>query len=384
MTITAQSSVFSLAVQSAKNGSASNITVGDLDWYRTRAPRIGIGTIQQQETFPLETGGPIVPTGSFKSGQYPAGDVEMIPRAEEFLGYLLYGATGACDTAEDSVYDSEAETLDAATYTGVNSHRFKFAADGYTLPWLATRVRVPGATAGDVYGEVHQDMKINSFRLNIPAAGLLGASVGFQGLKSFYPNATAVNAWTYENTTEDSLSAPHSGKGQFLLGGDAYPITGASIELVNNLSSPQQEMVVGSYHPDDAVSISRALQIRIVYKWENPDFYRQLLTGSTSGTEWDSIPFLQDTADAGAKAFEGVFQSPGNIPGVTGGDLPFELKVVANRVVWQIDRGGIELQAGNIIQVPYVGTVLEPAAGEEYLEIYLQNAATYDFAGVWS
>jgi hypothetical protein len=383
MSVTAQSSVFSVAVQAAKVGSANIINVAGQDWYRTRAPRIGIGSQQMQETFPLETGGPIVPTGAFKSGQYPEGDVELIPRAEEFLGILLHGAVGLTESAVDSVYDPATETLDAATYTGVNSHRFRFAADGFTQPWLAARVRVPGATSSDVYGEVHQDMKIQALRLNIPAAGLLGATVSMRGLKSHFPVAADVNAWAYENSAEDSLSAPHSGKGSFKIGGVSYPITSASIELANNLTSAQQEMIVGSYHPDDLVSLTRALQIRIVYKWENPQLYKRLLTGSPTGVNWDSLPFLQDTSGA-TKAFEATFQSPGTIPGVTGGTLPYQLRVEANRVVWQIDRGGIELQAGNIIQVPYVGTVLEPAAGEDYLAIYLQNAATYAFAGVWS
>lgn len=384
MSITAQSAVFSMAVQpSGRNGSDTNIDPTALEWYRTRAPRIGVGSVQLQEQFPLETGGPIVPTGSFKSGQYAQGDVEMILRAEEFLGYLLYGATGVAEQAVDSVYDPSTDTLDSLTYTGVNVTRFKFDPLAIQMPWMGIRTFVPGQQASENYGEICQDTRINALSMNIPAAGLVGATVGFQSLKCFYPTATDVNAWAYQNATEDSLSAPHAGKGQFLIGGTQYPITSASIELVNNMSTPQQEMVVGSYHPDNAVPLSRQLQVRIVYKWENADFYKQVMAGGVNNVNWDSLPFKTETS-GGTKGFETTFQSPGNIPGVTGGDLPFELKVIANRVTWQVDQAGIQLQAGNIIQVPYVGIVEEPAVGQDYLEFIVQNAATYGFASVWS
>jgi hypothetical protein len=138
-------------------------------------------------------------------------------------------------------------------------------------------------------------------------------------------------------------------------------------------------MVVGSLHPDDFVSLNREMRVRITYKWQNADFYRKLLTGSVSEEDWNALPFIQDTAGA-TKAFEATFFSPGTIPSSddgSGNEVPYMLKVIANRMTWQIDRGGVELRAGDIIQVPYVGTALEPAAGQEYIEVIVHNDSTY-------
>lgn len=374
MTVPAQSSIFSLALQPEKVGD-SEFNTAAYEWFRTRTPSISMGTQQMQETFPLETGGPIVPTGSFKSAQFAAGDVAMIPRLKEFIGLILYAMTGNIESQADAVWSTSTDAF-ASTVTGANAHRFTFNPESSViLPWIATRTRTPGLTPDATYGEICYDAKIANYRLTIPAAGLLGSSVSFVGRKSVYPGPAETDAWAYENTTEDSTSAPISGKGSFKIGGVEYPITAATIELANNLTTPQQELTVGDYHPDDFVPLSRAVTIRIVYKWENPDFYKRILTGAVDGEVWDSIPFIQSTSGA-TKAFECEFQSPADISGSSPA-TPYSLKVIADKVVWAIDRGGIQLQAGNIIQVPYIGTVLEPDSGGEYIQFILENDSTY-------
>lgn len=382
MSVPSQSAVFSVGVQSAKVGDDA-LNVSTVQWYRTRAPRISAGTVQMQDNFPLETGGPIVPTGTFKSAQYGAGDVEMIPRVQEFIGFLLYGALGDVQSATDATWDTATNAFTSATETGVNAHRFVFdPASSFTQPWLALRTMTPGATADKNFGQVFADSKVGALQLNIPAMGLLGSTVSFQSRKVTYPPASDVNQWTYQNTVEDSLSAVHAGRGSFLVGGEQLPITNASIQLVNNLTTPEQEMVVGSYHPDDFIAQSREMRVSITVKWQNADFYRKILTGAVDESDWQSLPHILDTNGA-TKAFEATFYSPGTIPGSndgSGNPLPYMLKIIANRMSWQIDRGGIELRAGEIIQVPYIGTVLEPAEGEEYCEFILHNDATYSFS----
>lgn len=384
MSVPSQASVFSLAVQSEKQGDNA-LDVAAQSWYRTRAPRISAGTIQMQDNFPLETGGPIVPTGTFKAAQYGAGDVEMIPRVQEFIGYLLYGALGNVTSQTDAVWDTSTDDFSTpGDYTGVNAHRFTFdPASSYSQPWLALRTMTPGATPDKNFGQVFVDSKVSAMRLNVPAMGLLGSTVSFQSRKVTYPSAQSVNdTWVYQNTVEDSLSAVHAGRGSFLVGGEQHPITNASIEFVNNLTTPEEEMVVGSYNPDDFMAKNREMRVSITIKWQNADFYRKILTGSVSETDWQSLPLIYDSAGAD-KAFEATFYSPGSIPGSQDPDtnpVPYMLKVIANRMSWQIDRGGIELRAGEIIQVPYIGTVLEPAEGQEYCEFILHNDATYAFA----
>jgi hypothetical protein len=111
----------------------------------------------------------------------------------------------------------------------------------------------------------------------------------------------------------------------------------------------------------------------MVVKWTDSDLYKQIRTGGVNNVNWDSIPFIQSTV-GGTKAFEANFQSPTNIPSTA---VPYKLEFIANRTVWQIDRQGIQLSGGDIVMVPYIGTVLEPAAGSEYFEMLLTNAATY-------
>ena len=375
MTVPAQSGVFSFTLQSRQLNDDITFQPDMFDWYRTRAPRIGLGTIQNQEVFPLETGGPIVPTGAYKAGQYGGGDVELIPRAENVLGILLYAALGNVQSYSDQVYDpsSGGKTVGTPDSTGVNTHIFRFnPSTSFFLPWLACRKFVPGATTAENYGEVYQDAMVGNFRLDIRSSGLLGASLSIQNRAVTYPSVSDVNAWTYANSTEDSTSAPLSNNGSLTIGGEEYPITQMTVELANQLTTPQQEMVVGSNHPDSFVPLSRSLTIRIVVKWNNPDLYRQILTGSTIGEVWDTAPFIVDTS-GDVEAFNATFYAPNNIGSTS---YPYMLAITANRIVAQIDGAGVELQAGNIVQVPYTITVLEPASGD-YCRFVLHNEADY-------
>lgn len=373
MPVPGQSSVFSVALQSGKyhpDIPFKGTLVAAHSWFRTRAPRVGLGVQDMTQTFPLETGGPIVPTGAFKAGQFGQGDVDLIPRAENFIGLLLYGALGAVETGADEVWDSATNQF-VAGESGVNTHRFTFnPAVTFGLPWLALRTMTPGATAAENFGQVHQSAQVNNFRLDIPAAGLLGMTVGFTSLKVNFPLSAEVNSWTYANTAEDDTSAVHAGRGRFLIGGERQPISAATIEFMNGL---QPQMIIGQYHPDDIVNLTRGMSIRITFRWENADFYRKLLTGSETEEDWDAIPFKQITSGA-AKAFEAAFESPTKIPGT---DSHYALRIIANKIVWQIDRAGLEMRAGSVLEVPYIGTVLEPEPGDEYIEMFLVNDSTY-------
>ena len=60
------------------------------------------------------------------------------------------------------------------------------------------------------------------------------------------------------------------------------------MSIANALSGarPQQEMVIGSYDPDDMVVVDRSVAFQFVYKWVDPDLYQTLVTGSDTGTAW--------------------------------------------------------------------------------------------------
>ena len=375
MTIPSQSAQFSFAPQAQKFGKdapTDAFVVADHTWYTVRAPRVAVMSQQVQQTLPPETGGPITPNGAYKTMAFYGGDVDAMPRLEEAVLYLFYGTMGKHTSYADSNWSATETDNTTSGSTGTFLHKFVFdAANTFEQPWMAVRCKVPGRTAAENSGDIGVDSKISALTLTIPGAGLLQMNTVFLGRCPKFPTPTEVNAWAYANTLEDSLSIPNAGKGRFLIGGVEYPITSAQIVVANNLTNPQQEMVVGDYYPDDFIALTRNAQIQVVYKWENADLHRQLYTGRVDGVEWDSLPFSQKTSGA-TMAFEGLFQSSGNIPGSSPA-VPYEMRVIANHVTWAVQPGSMELQAGGIIQLTLVGTILEPLDGSDYLEIWVRN-----------
>lgn len=355
MSLPAQNAIFSIAPQSAKVGEGGTFDISSHTWRRFRAPRIGVRPMQSQKTMPPETGGPIVPNGSYKDYAFYGGDVDLFPRLEEDFGYLLYGAMGAASTV----------TVNAATGT-YYEHHFRFSSDSFTIPWLAARTWRPGVTGADEFGEAGFDCKISGLRLVAPAMGLISMNIAMQG-RNFVCEEQP--SWVYNDVAEDSTTVPISGNGSFKLGGTSYPSMGLTLELDNGLTTPQQEAIVGSLHPDDAVPLSRATTFRLIYKYENPDLFQKIYANSASGTAFDPQPFILDTAGA-TYAMEMVFKAAKDMPGISPAKK-YQLAVRGDRIA--LAAGQRQLQAGNLIVEEYIGTLLEPASGGSYLDFVLTN-----------
>lgn len=361
MSVPAQGGLFGFALQAAKVGRGGTFTVGNYTWYKVRAPRISIGAIQDQQVFPPEVGGIIVPTGAYKQARFFAGDVDLLPRLEESIGVLLAATMGNVSSVTGVDADGEA-------VTGLHTHIFNFdPTTSYELPWLAIRRSVPGATAGDTHGEMGYDCKVANLRLTVPQMGKVAARFTMIGRDFAFDDAST---WTWENAEFESHdSTPDVGRGTFKIGGVEYPLVGAVIDMVNGLTSPRDEMIIGDFAPDDFVPLTRAMVIRIVYKWEDPELFRKIYTGTADGTTWNSLPFTVDTDSD--HAFEAVFETPGDVDSTTPSS-PYRLRVRANRVTWAPE-GPVELRGGSIVQQQFVGTVLEPATGLDYADLVVEN-----------
>lgn len=371
MSINAQSGVFSFAPQTAKNGGSksTDFNVGSATWYRFRTPSISGGGTQMQQMMPLEMGGPLVPSGVYKSGAAYASEVELVPRLENTLGYLLYAALGQVT----SITGNQWTASGAVAATGVNAHIFRFNPTEHAdLPWLSTRYMLPGDAAADRFGEVSFDTKVSGLQLNIPSMSIVTARVGFQGRCFFFPAYTDVQGWTYANSLEDADTIAITGKGRMLFGGTGPKLTNMTVTLSNNLTSPQQEGIIGSYYADDITVLTRSINIRASVKWQNPQLWKQLMTGSTSGVDWSAMPFVAETA-GNVKALEAVFEAPINIPGSS---KPYTLRIMASRAVMSLDRGTIQLRAGDLVQFNVNIDILEPLPGQDYVQIVLENGAT--------
>lgn len=385
MSVPSQAGLFAIASQKGKIGD-STFNSSAYSFYKMRATRMNVGAKQIQEVFPLELGGKTSPTGAYKSGVFVQGDVEFIPRLETTLGWVLRAALGQVTTTQNAVWHPTMGTVDTdtsgAAITGVNTHLFKFTSNSYEQPWIAIRGITPGSTAAKIWGEEGYDLKVGALRLNIPGAGLGSAVMSIQGRCPKFNNQADTNVWTYANAAfEQQGSAPISGRNtnKFLVGGERLPIVGCTIDLRNNLTPPQQEMVFGSYYPDDVVALTRDATIRFVLKWDNPDLYKKVLNGgSPTSLDWDANPYITSTNGA-VKAFEVLVESLDNIPGSSPAQK-YKLRVIANKVAWEIDPNGINLGPGDIVMVPFIGTVIDDDTNS-YIDFVIENHATYTDTG---
>lgn len=361
MSVSSQGSVLSFAVQSGgKVGEGNVFDPSGETWYKVAAPQMALGMIQEQEIFPLEMHGKLTPTGVFKQAVYFGGQVDTIPRVENVFGHLMKAALGTASTTTDT-------DADANAVVGVNTHIFRFdPADNSAQPWLAIRRLVPGITP---FGEIGYDCKIGTMSIMVPAKGKVAARFNVLGRDCLIDNNPA--AWTYDNDFEDSTGSADAGSGSLKFGGVTYPIVGLGLDIQSQLSTPDQEAVIGSFRPDDIIALTRNATMRFTYKWEDPDLYNLVYTGQSNGTEWTNLPFITNK-DSSGYAFEGIFKAPAEI-GATG--VNYEMRIRASRVTIAVD-GPIELQAGGIITQSYTATILEPAAGEDYLQVVFVNDAT--------
>jgi hypothetical protein len=363
MSVPSQNALWSFAPQPAKIGEGGTFTPGSLSWYKFKAARVGLGTIDDTQIFPPEVGGSIVPTGSFKQAGFYGGDVDIIPRLEEVIGWLLYAAMGSVSTVTG--VDSDGDAV-----AGLNTHIFSFSsASNFYLPWLASRVHFPGVDTSNDSGEYGYDCKIGSLQITVPQMGKVAMRMGMVGRQTQYD--AAPDAWTYANSWEDTRSTPDAGRGIFKLGGDSFPALGLQMNLINQLSAPRDEFIVGSFHPDDIIPLTRGMSLRFVYKYVNDDLARLIQTGAVDGTEWSSLPY--DLVTAGADyALDTIFSSPMNVPSLS---VPYRLRVRCNRVNIAKD-GGTMLVAGAILQESYTVTPLEPLDGSPFAQIIIENAET--------
>jgi len=350
MAVTARKGKFAIGLQNAKVGDstfnpATHVPGG---FYEIPALRIGFGALQDVQVFPPETGGPLTPHGVYKQMYMAGGQVDLLPRLDGTFGILAKAALGA-----------------ASTVTGTpNTHLFRFASEPDSIPWVALRKLIPGNVAADYLGETVYDGKCAGLRITVPALGKLGVTASFLA-REFRLEENP--SWSFGSANNATDSAPEAGRGYFKIDGVSYPLAGVVIDLANQLSTPQQNMAIGRFSQDDIVVLGRAVTVRAAYRYEDPDLYQKLLTGSASGTTWDSAPFA--TVTGANKALEVFFEAPG----VAGGSTKYSVKIVANHVVWATD-GSPELVPGGFIVQNLIGTVVSPSSGD-YVTIELKNSA---------
>lgn len=326
---------------------ASKATAGTtFYWYRSF--NIDSMPVTDERPFPQEISGVLTPTGAYRAGAFFAGGIDFAPRLEDDLAWLLIWLLG----------ENPATTVDNPV-AGVNRHRWTLDGSEDTLNWGTIHEIVPGTTD---LGVIAVDTKVASARFGLPQSGLLSARFDLMGrlfnaqTDNIFVEGPAGAGWT--TSFEDYTTVPVSSKGGFIitgLNGDAeLPCVGLTIDFANALTTPQQEMIIGSYSPDDFVPVAKTATIRGTVKWSNPDIYQTIVTGTVAGTDWTESVF------EGQAVIE--TQAPGNIVGTT----PYELEFTFPNVLWQCTPP--RLAGNNIITFDVIGTAIK-RTGENFLQV---------------
>ncbi len=346
---------------------AGTFDLTTLAYSRHRATDINYDAAQDGRPFPLELGGTIFPTGYYKAGTAVGGGATVMPRLQRYFGELFLALLGKDTVTQNSPV--------------AGAHTHKFSVDPAALeriPWVAVRRHAPGRDVNRPVGLTGVDNLLASMRLMIPQNDILQARVDFVGrIPKFDPYS---DAWLYQNTYENSDKAAFSCVGYFKIPTiftNALPVTSVVVEFINNITTPQQEMIIGSYFPDDYVVRSRLMRVRFVYKWHDPELYERVYTNTAAGTDWSPVPFTTNYS-AGNHAFEAHVESTQSV--ITG-TTPYQLTIRAGSMAFE-PVGPLALQAGGILSQEYMGLALEPdpGLGVDYANVLLING--YDTAYV--
>lgn len=330
--------------------------VGQLNWLRMRAEDIKYGVEQAQSLIPLEIGGVLTPTGAYKSHVSAGGELTVMPRMQNSMGWLLLAALGNATTS---------------VVGAVATHTFRYDSNQQYLPWFAVRKMIPGdGKYVQPEGLLVYDNKLQTMKMTVAQGGPIRTEVGFMGRFPSLDNHPDV--WP-GSTFEDYTTIPLACKGFFKLPTrfpNPLPITQLVIDIENQLTTGKEETIVGSYYDDDLAVLTRRIGIRFVYKWNSPDLYQIGFGGAVKATAWNPAPFVE-TFDGTNYAFEAMVQPPFNIPTTT---TPYSLDIKATTCQFQ-PMGDPRMQAGNVIMQEWMGTVLAPTSGD-YATFTLVNGQT--------
>jgi hypothetical protein len=187
------------------------------------------------------------------------------------------------------------------------------------------------------------------------------------------PNNTNTLGWTWANQFEGSDTIAHAGLGSMTIGSTVPKVTGLTMDIVNTLSSPRDEFVVGDFFPDDVAVLTRAVRMRASMKWENSDIWSLLMNGSATAETWSALPYFSETAGS-VRGFFFEAQSPATIPATS---VSYALRVMADNVMMSYDPNSLRLRAGGLIEYVVNLDVLQPDdSALPYVQVALDNAVS--------
>lgn len=357
MTIAASESIVGWGPQSAKGTLATT-------WYRHKALDVNLGTQQAVQYFPQEVGGGFHLTGAFKGFAFGGGTVALAPRLEDVIGWLAYAGCGQLSDIADT------------PESGINRHRFMPPDSYHDMKWISLRKFIPGATGtSDDLGEIIKDVRVGSQQYKVGPASIVMAEYGFVGREPFLDETADSSAWTWANSYETYESVPLGNKGGLYLpfGSTAKKATQAVVTIVNKYTTPQEELIIGSYYPDDFILQQQTFSVQWVFKWKDETLYNQIVTNGGSG---DVDGYITWSPVVYTSSFELVTESPANISGFSS---PYRLRFYAPEMTWQ-SQGPPRAVGGGWLALPFVGTALGQSTVSDTFFLDIDNeVSTYSW-----
>lgn len=349
MTIAASQGVIGWAPQAAKG------TLGT-DWKRHKAITVAIGTQQDIQQFPPEVGGGFHPTGAYKRMAFGAGQVVMHPRLQDVIGWLLFAGVGSLSTISGN---PEASMF---------RHLFTPPDDFCDFGWMSVRKEMPAGcdAGGSKLGEMIMDARVAGLRFSTAAGDLAQCAATFVGREPSLSD-TDVDDWTdgWDNTYEHFTGVPtSSASDNMTIGTDSMKATNIVVDLTNQFTAPEEELIIGSYHPDDMILQQQILSVQWTYKWEDPDLYKAIVTG----TNTESLGKIDWSPTVHTDSATIRLKTPDNATGMSN---PWAIEFYAEEFSWQA-AGPPVLEGGGWVSMDFMGVAQEQATGDTF-HVALEN-----------
>ncbi len=266
-----------------------------------------------------------------------------------------------------------AHTTIVPTFTGTDRFTVFAPTPGseQAVPLVHARRYVPDTSGGTGYTEYGFDGKAVSLSLAMPQMGAAKAEFGVVLRRPYgIADEDSVTASSINGISDSPLSLALSCTSNIALptlgisNSTNAAFMGAQVQLVNGTISPQDGMIVGSYHPEDFTVLSRGGTVRMAYKWKDEALYNAVVYGGDLA-EWQpqikySDVVLSMTAASNATTY------------------PYRLDLVFPNVALTMSTP--TLVAGRFVMTEVTGAVTYDSVTGYPWMAFMRNGATY--AGV--
>jgi hypothetical protein len=314
---------------------AGEYNTNGMTWHKVLGGDLGLQ--DDQRPYDPEVGGSILPPGTYKSSYWSGGQLAMRPRLvisatqtkANGLVPLLWAFAGsgvklastividqtAPYTLPASVLGTATTVADITGLAGAHEAMFFPGANGDIQfgseqgdgedRWLTMRRLIPTKTG--YIGETFYNTKVASISLSSAATGPVGLEMALLGgagssneydqyaLENFTGTPTAADGWDFTSAANvDTI--PMAGAGYVKQGAlsstSIKNVRDLQISLQGNITGPQDTTMIGQLAPGGYSLLGRRITISYTFLWDNPNLYRQIKLGGTSGTKWSQAPYF--------------------------------------------------------------------------------------------